>query len=49
MGIPEYADMDSFVLMRPEDAKPYFFGLSIILPDNSSYADTHGLDKLDVR
>ena len=46
---PEYADMAGFMLLKLEEAKPFFFGLTAVLPNNFNYSDTHGLDKLSVK
>lgn len=46
---PEFSDMDGFIDMKLEQMKPFFFGLTVNLPDNFNYTDTFGLDCLTVK
>lgn len=46
---PEYAEMDFFCIMKLEEAKRFFFGLTVNMPEHFYYTDTNGLDCLTVR
>lgn len=47
--IPQYQDMESFVLIKSEEIKPFLFGLTANFPKYFNYSDTNGLDILTVK
>jgi len=45
-----FSDLPEWVArIKLDEMKPFFFGLTAIMPDKFYYTDTHGLDSLTVR